>query len=880
MNISRHIQYLFLALTSLIVVGCSEDDIIADIDGESVDVTFIPSLDSVHQSRSIGKAESIDQVVVGVYENNSLRFSLTKTWAEAQNGVSITLIEGRTYQVLFWAQNSANTAYVLTDNGNITVNYDDYTSGGFAKMEELDAFFYVDKFSVGTSKVENRTVVLSRPFAQLNFADNTTRPESGVHRAEITFANIPTAFNPLNGTVTTASLSDPADDVTFTFADFPQETLTVNDVEYYYLTSNYLFAPATESTIETSFKLLPTAGGEPIKSLEFKGSEAITLKANCKTNVLGSMVQQPVTWSVWDGNMPGSDHKLTTDNQNRYIIDEAADIAWLTEYAEGLQPDRTFIMTIDIDMNNFAIASSINLPARSTFDGNEHIIKNLRLTDALFGNATNLTVRNLSIEEADIENTATAETHVGILVNTLKGSSSFTNVNINNSSVSTENGAAGGIVGYICGTKADDRNETLEVLFDNCHVAETTVDGESATGHFVGLLRGYDPNEHLTFNSNCTLTLSATAAQANDFVSPYREGNEGTWLAGNDYSKYDGWLGNEECYRGKVMLGGVQFIPCWDGTTKITPLTDGTTKLIYSPFDLASLQGTAAGSIRLMENVCMEYDLNGASKDDTRNHIFKALSTLTKLDGNGKTIYNISIRDNYYGGFVKSENCATTFENVTFDGADIRVTHDTDEGNAYVGTLRGFAYATTTINNVHVKNGYLYGVCKMGGLCGGIFSKITCTNSSVTNYDIENYDSQIVSAGFKANGEIGGLIGFITVLDASTVNEISNCTVSDNDFNCVTYSAIIYDRSVAPFIGDIRTQKAGTVKINNCEILGTNTYTDASNGKATSFDQHRKRTGGSWIRPTYTYYPLVGQCYAVILADDQGKVYIDNTQIF
>ena len=253
---------------------------------------------------------------------------------------------------------------------------------------------------------------------------------------------------------------------------------------------------------------------------------------------------------------------------------------------------------------------------------------------------------------------------------------------------------------------------------------------------------------------------------------------------------------------------------------------------------------------------------------------------MTKLEGNGKTIYNISIRDNYYGGFVKSESCATTFENVTFDGADIRVTHDTSEGNAYVGTLRGFAYAATTINNVHVKKGYLNGVCKIGGLCGGIFSKITCSNSSVTNYSIENYDSQIVNAGFKANGEIGGLIGYITVLDASTVNEISNCHVENNRFNCVTYSASLWDRSVAPFIGDIRTQQAGTVKISTCEIKGTNTYTNASTGKTASFDQHRKQTGGSWLRPTYTYYPLVGQCYNVILLDKKGTVYIDNTQIF
>lgn len=105
----------------------------------------------------------------------------------------------------------------------------------------------------------------------------------------------------------------------------------------------------------------------------------------------------------------------------------------------------------------------------------------------------------------------------------------------------------------------------------------------------------------------------------------------------------------------------------------------------------------------------------------------------------------------------------------------------------------------------------------------------------------ENYDSEVVSGGFKANGEIGGLIGFIQVNDASTVNTISNCYVKENSFNCVTYSASAWDRSVAPFIGDIRTSKAGRVNITSCSIQGINTYTNASTGAAATFDQHKKK---------------------------------------
>ena len=879
----RYIRSLILAFAVLSLSACSNDDYLLQTEGENVSITFHPTLGGELSTRTIGDATGIDRLTVAVYEGSqtlSKKFSFSEEWdIVKRNGIALTLIEGRSYKILFWAENSENSAYTITGDGRITVNYDNYINGGFAKMEEMDVFFGISSITVGTQKVENKgEIKLSRPLAQVNFADNTTKPILGTHKAIVTYHGLPTSFNPFTGEIRMSE-----NDITFTFEDFPDETLSVNvsDNEYYYISSNYVFAPQAETTATIRATLdLQNIDGTSIKIVEL---DDITIEQNKKTNILGSIVQEPETWSVWNGTIP-TESTLTTDpeNQNRYIIDEADDVAWLSvkENAQSLAANSTFVMTVDVDMNNGSGLAAIQLPSGSTLDGDGHTIKGLQLENALLGDVTDITVRNLTIEETTVANTSADVTHIGVLVNTLKGSNTFSNIQIKSTSVSTQNGAAGGIVGYISRKSPNDRNETLTVIFDNCHVTETTVNGTQSEGHFVGLLRGYDNKETLQFNSNCTLTLPDVAAQEDEFISPYREGNEGVWLAGNDYSKYDGWLGNEECYRGTVMYGDKQFIPCWDGVTKITPLKEGTTNLIYSAFDLAYLQGKAAGNIKLMENVCMEYDLNGASKDGVRNHIFTALSTLTKLEGNGKTIYNISIRDNYYGGFVKSESCATTFENVTFDGADIRVTHDTSEGNAYVGTLRGFAYAATTINNVHVKKGYLNGVCKIGGLCGGIFSKITCSNSSVTNYSIENYDSQIVNAGFKANGEIGGLIGYITVLDASTVNEISNCHVENNRFNCVTYSASRWDRSVAPFIGDIRTQQAGTVKISTCEIKGTNTYTNASTGKTASFDQHRKQTGGSWFRPTYTYYPLVGQCYNVILLDKKGTVYIDNTQIF
>ena len=878
----QYIRSLILAFAILSFSACSNDDYLQQTMGENVSVTFRPTLKGELNTRAIGDAAGIDRLTIVVYEGTqtlSKKLSYSEDWDIAKrNGITLTLIEGHSYKILFWAENSVNTAYTLTNDGKITVDYNGYIDGGFAKMEEMDAFCGTSSITVGSKKNENKQIELSRPLAQLNFADNTTLPEQGTHQTVVTFHGVPTSFNPFTGIVEMSNT-----DVVFTFADFPAETLSVDGSSYYYLSSNYFFAPQTGTISNMSATIdLQNTDGISIKEIEVPD---ITLEKNKKTNILGSIVQQPETWSVWDGEIP-KESTLTTDpeNQNRYIIDEADDVAWLSvqENAQSLAANSTFIMTVDVDMNNGSGLAAIQLPSGSILDGDGHTIKGLQLENALLGNVTDITVKNLTIEETTVANTSADVTHIGVLVNTLKGSNTFSNIHIKSSSVSTQNGAAGGIVGYISRKDPNNREETLTVTFDDCHVTETTVSGTQSEGHFVGLLRGYDYNETLQFNSNCTLTLSATVRSAGDFVSPYREGNEGAWLASNDYSKYDGWLGDEEFYRGKVFYGDNRFVPCWDGSKKVTPLVDDNgVKLIYSAFDLAFLQGAAAGNVKFMENVDMEYDLDGASKDGERTHIFKALNTVGTLEGNGKTIYNISIRDNYYGGFMKNCDVGATFKNINFDGADIRVTHNTDNGDAYVGTLVGFSYGKIVIENVNVKNGYLYGVNKMGGLCGGIFKEINCSNSSVQNYDFENYDSEIVARGFKANGEIGGLIGYITVLDASTIDQISNCYVQDNNFNCVTYSARLWDRSVAPFIGDIRTQEAGTVKIlNNCQIKGTNTYTNASTGKTATFDQHKKKTGGSFWNPTYTYYPLVGQCYAVVIIDSSGNVFIDNTQIF
>lgn len=841
----QYIRSLILAFAILSFSACSNDDYLQQTMGENVSVTFRPTLKGELNTRAIGDAAGIDRLTIVVYEGTqtlSKKLSYSEDWDIAKrNGITLTLIEGHSYKILFWAENSVNTAYTLTNDGKITVDYNGYIDGGFAKMEEMDAFCGTSSITVGSKKNENKQIELSRPLAQLNFADNTTLPEQGTHQTVVTFHGVPTSFNPFTGIVEMSNT-----DVVFTFADFPAETLSVDGSSYYYLSSNYFFAPQTGTISNMSATIdLQNTDGISIKEIEVPD---ITLEKNKKTNVLGSIILQPETWSVWDGEMP-TESTLTTDpeNQNRYIIDEADDVAWLSvqENAQSLAANSTFIMTVDVDMNNGSGLAAIQLPSGSILDGDGHTIKGLQLENALLGDVTDITVKNLTIEETTVANTSADVTHVGVLVNTLKGSNTFSNIHIKSSSVSTQNGAAGGIVGYISRKDPNNREETLTVTFDDCHVTETTVSGTQSEGHFVGLLRGYDYNETLQFNSNCTLTLSATVRSAGDFVSPYREGNEGTWLANNDYSKYDGWLGDEECYRGTVMYGNNRFIPCWDGITKITPLTDGTTKLIYSAFDLASLQGSGHAAVTFKEDV----DLGGDRA--TNKNPFTPISTISTLDGGDKTIYNLYINvTNWIGAFIGASSGTTSHKNLNFSNSSVLVKPSSGSELAYAATLCAYIEGSYTAENIKIDNAYVLGISKSGGLNGYVTSGTTfytAKQCSVNNLRLENSYLHLTGETFAASGEMGGLVGFI---QQSAL--VESCSVTNSVINCLNS----FLRHVNQFIGTIRLDNSShRIDINKCNVSG-NIYENKK-------DEKSKFVGG----------------YSLSFLLQKGKVYIDGTRL-
>ena len=470
----RKIQTVIMSiLFMMLAVSCLNEEQFPHSEGDFIEITFHPNLaEDQLATKSIGDADQVDQLRAVIYKKTgdglSLESTLTEPWYEVRkNGISLKLSSTITYNIVFWAEDKDNTAYVFNEDGTVSADYSDYLNGGFAKMEELDAFYYTTVIGPDQPYDSSQKVILRRPLAQLNFLDKE-EAKKGEDVVKVTFHSIPTVFDPFSGSVKATDAIDSSDDLTFIFKDFPAEELYYESTSYSYLSCNYLFAP-TSGQAEVACTFEVNKDGADLHELEFICKKSITIQQRKKTNIDVNETAAAEAYSEWNGKFPIVS-TLTQDpsDPDCYIIDAAEDIAWLCDasHASIIGEGKTFRLTTNIDMAYKTGQMSMKLPEGCTFEGDGHTIKGLKLMVGFFGDVVkNLTVKDLIIDGAIVA--GTTKSNRGVLVNTLYGSSTFSNVVVQNSTVSTYEGAAGGMVGYISRKSKSDRSEKLEVVFDD-----------------------------------------------------------------------------------------------------------------------------------------------------------------------------------------------------------------------------------------------------------------------------------------------------------------------------------------------------------------------------------------------------------------------------
>lgn len=208
--------------------------------------------------------------------------------------LELKLVADQDYNIVFWAQVDGQKHYIVDDLRSVKIDtYDDEN----ANDETRAAFFAVYPFHTENGVSIDETVVLKRPFAQLNFGATTYETSLNlvnggvvkVESTEVTVSEIADSFNTLDGVGESSASSTGV--VKFKAAATPngaddEDTplLEVQNSDYYWLGMNYLIVNGDSDNVKVDFVINTNMG-----VVECSVDNA-PVKENHRTNIIGNLL--------------------------------------------------------------------------------------------------------------------------------------------------------------------------------------------------------------------------------------------------------------------------------------------------------------------------------------------------------------------------------------------------------------------------------------------------------------------------------------------------------------------------------------------------------------------------------------------------------------
>lgn len=287
-------KYLAAAALTLLAVSCNKEQVAEVPDGQTVDVTFTAALPGEMATKALGDGQTAKTLYVSVYENDDAKTKLeldkTATFTDLKTQVTFSLVKGKTYNFVFWAQAAEGAPYDVTDLKNIKISYE----GAEANDEKRDAF-YATRKELKVNGALTETIKLYRPFAQVNFgtADYDAAVAAGVEpvKSVFTATDVATIFDTFE-----AEGKEAKDVVTFTESALPGETLVTKAGDYKWMTMNYILPMGKQDAKHISNV---TAEFIPETGITVKASSPQTpVQNNYRTNILGNLLTSQVIFNV------------------------------------------------------------------------------------------------------------------------------------------------------------------------------------------------------------------------------------------------------------------------------------------------------------------------------------------------------------------------------------------------------------------------------------------------------------------------------------------------------------------------------------------------------------------------------------------------------
>ncbi len=353
----------FIATAVLLFASCTQEKL-DSATGQEVNVTFKAQIPENIATKVYSDGKSATVLTYAVYDSGSKAPLFSDNNVTVSNGVAVidlTLITGKTYDLLFWAQSPANETYTVDlDAQTMTVNYGNMK----ANDESNDAFFAFETLTVGGSV--NKTIELYRPFAQVNLGTNdlTASQDKSFILGETSMkATVANVLNFADKTVSGEALVEYAANAVPTTADgaFPVAGYDT------YLSMNYLLVGEDQSTTSCEFAVYEKDKTIATNTITVSN---IPVQRNYRTNIYGSLLtdpasikveikpafEEPKTDVVVDSEAFKS--KVAEINANtkdtEFVIYLASDIVWETGAAGGgaeilfTNPDATVTIISDV----------------------------------------------------------------------------------------------------------------------------------------------------------------------------------------------------------------------------------------------------------------------------------------------------------------------------------------------------------------------------------------------------------------------------------------------------------------------------------------------------------------------------------------------------
>ena len=310
--------YSILAAATMLfaTTSCSQEEEIVNggsESGKTQKVTFKIEMPGEATSRAIedgvevGQANKANKLAWALYEVNKESGDpldtgvAEKQAASKEFSVSIDMVKGLQYKVLFLAYNEDGTIFDVTTGDDLkSLNY---KSSVVSNKEAYDAFVACHTHTVNDEAVTS--VTLKRPFAQINAAttqnDLTKAAKLGatVTASELVIEQVPTQYNVLTGEVSEyQDVTYTKDAILYQTGTTTNEIIEVGNETYHYLNMVYVLAgegTSTSSTHDAKFTFYRDAEPQLVRTIDIVN---LPIQRNYRTNVIGDLITQTEAFKI------------------------------------------------------------------------------------------------------------------------------------------------------------------------------------------------------------------------------------------------------------------------------------------------------------------------------------------------------------------------------------------------------------------------------------------------------------------------------------------------------------------------------------------------------------------------------------------------------